>query len=727
MKKFFFIFLVSYSIGFSVVAQQNKSIQNKKLNNSAIQASSTAVPNDSIPKQKNLIVIGKNYGDSVVLRWAPAKATLWYFANKSGYAIVRYEVENKKLLRESKKNLSPDPIKPWTLNEWKKRALPSDSLAASAAELLYGQSKVDITNKSKNNGINLKGALNSNYELENKQGMALFLADQSAFLATGLGLRYTDKDFVKGKTYVYLIYARTDPKIVRSDSNAVMINTSEMMPLPEMPKITIEELDRTVKFKWNRQIASANFTGYFYERSEDNGKTYKRLNRQAYTQFTSENNPASNLTMELNDSLPVNYKPYYYRIIGVTAFGDYSKPTAPLLVMGRDRTPPSPPGPITAVNMLNTRVKISWTKKIHEPDFSGYLIGRGENATGPYMPLVLNPLPVSATEFIDSTASLHGTNYYVVSAIDTAGNAGTSIPAYVVMVDSIPPAKPVGLAGLVDTSGIVHLHWRVGKEPDLMGYLVYSANNASHIFTPVTRDFLADTTFADSITLATLTKHIYYKVVAFDKNRNPSPYSDVLELKRPDKVPPVTPVFNNFQLTDSTVVLNWVLSSSDDVASQILYRREKGKDWVPYAKLAVKINSYIDTDVKKHAWYEYSIESIDAAGLHSQKSFPLNVRIYDSGKRPAVQKLNVTKSSDGKSLQISWKYFEKGDFWFIIYRSVNGNDMMTYKNLKADLHSFNDNNLTKGSYQYSVKAVYKDGGESQIINSVPLNFIPTEK
>jgi len=726
MKKYFIVFLAFFLTCISVIAQQNKSLQNQKVNNSAFQSRKAVTPADSIPKQKNLIVIGKNYGDSVVIRWAPAKATLWYFANKSGYTIVRYEVENKKLLRESKKTLSPDPIKPWTLNEWKKRALPSDSLAASSAELLYGQSKV-TTNKSKTNGVNLQGALNSNYELENKHGMALFLADQSAFLATGLGLRYTDKDIVKGKTYVYIIYARTDPKIVRSDSNAVMINTSEIMPSPEMPKITVEELDRTVKFKWNRQIASANFTGYFYERSEDKGKTYKRRNRQPYTQFTSENKPAGNSTIELNDSLPVNYKPYYYRIIGITAFGDYGKPTAPLPVMGRDRTPPSPPGMISAVNLRNTRVKISWTKKLHEPDFMGYLIGRGENATGPYMPLVLNPLPVSATEFIDSTAALHGSNYYVVSAIDTAGNAGTSIPAYVVMVDSIPPAKPIGLAGLVDTSGIVHLHWRRGKEPDLMGYLVYSANSADHIFTPVTKDFLIDSTFADSITLATLTKHIYYKVVAFDKNRNPSSYSDVLELKRPDKVPPVTPVFNNFRLTDSTVVLSWVLSSSDDVASQILYRREKGKDWVPYAKLTVKINSYIDTDVKKHAWYEYSIEAIDDAGLHSQKSFPVNVRIYDSGKRPPVQNFNVVKSPDGKSLQLSWQYSEKGDFWFIIYRSVNGIDMMTYKNLKADQHTFTDNNLTKGSYQYSVKAVYKDGGESQIVNSVPVNFVPVEK
>jgi hypothetical protein len=131
--------------------------------------------------------------------------------------------------------------------------------------------------------------------------------------------------------------------------------------------------------------------------------------------------------------------------------------------------------------------------------------------------------------------------------------------------------------------------------------------------------------------------------------------------------------------------------------------------------------------VERNNWYEYSLEAVDDAGLHSDKSFPLNVKIYDSGKRPVVQNFNVIKNPDGKSLQISWKYSEKGDFWFIIYRSVNGIDMMTYRNLKADQHSFTDNNLTKGSYQYSIKAVYKDGGESQIINSIPVSFVPLEK
>jgi fibronectin type 3 domain-containing protein len=271
--------------------------------------------------------------------------------------------------------------------------------------------------------------------------------------------------------------------------------------------------------------------------------------------------------------------------------------------------------------------------------------------------------------------------------------------------------------------GAVRLSWNAGKENDIEGYRIYRANAKDQTFNPISST-IPDTLFQDTITLKTLTKHIYYKIVAVDRNKNNSSYSDILELKRPDIIPPVAPLFDKFVSGDKSMEIHWIRSSSDDVIKQILYRRTKEQDWKIVAQLAQNIMSYRDTLVERNNWYEYSLEAVDDAGLHSDKSFPLNVKVYDSGKRPAVNNFNVVKSPDGKSLQLSWIYSEKGDFWFIIYRSVNGSEMMTYKNLKADQHSFADGNLTKGSYQYHIKVVYKDGGESETINSLPVNFVP---
>ena len=673
MKKILFISVI-LTLTIAAFSQQNKSTP---------QSHNKNTPADSIPPIRNLQVIARSYGDSVVLRWAPAKATLWYFANKSGYNIFRYEVANKKVLIGTKKLLTTVPVKPWTLEEWKLKAQRNDSLAAASAQLLYGKSVAESPQKKKNEGENLQESLNKKYELENQHAMALFLADQSSLYATGLGLRFTDKSIVKGKSYAYAVFALTDPGVIKSDTSGVLINTSEITPSPEMPLVTVEELDRKVKFTWNRMMASMYFTAYYYERSEDGGKTFKRLNKRPYTQLAVE--PVTeNSTIELNDSLPENYRQYYYKIVGITPFGDLGKATPDLAVMGRDRTPPGAPEKIAAKNLNDNDVRITWSKKVREPDFSGFLIGRGENASGPFIPLNVRPISTNVFEFIDTSAVAHGTNYYIVSAIDTAGNAGLSIPAYVIMTDTLPPAKPMGLSGNVDSTGIVHIKWRLGKETDLMGYLVYTANDPSHTFTPVSQDFVVDTTFTDSTAIASLTKHVYYKVVAFDKNRNPSKYSDALELKRPDKVPPVAPLFNDFLVSDTSVVLNWVTSSSDDVVSQILYRREHGGEWKEYMKIDMNKNSFTDSKVNKQTWYEYCLEAIDDAGLHSQKSFPLNVRVYDSGKRPELSEFKVSKSQDGKSLILSWKYSAKGDYWFVLYRSMDGKEMMTYKNLSSD-------------------------------------------
>jgi uncharacterized protein len=723
-KILFTVFVLLMSI--YAIAQQNKKVTHVNKAN-PIAPQKVTPKADTMPRPHNIQILGRNYGDSVVLRWAPSKATLWEFANKAGYMIVRYEFVNKKLDMSTKEALTALPLKPWSLNEWKEKANRSDSLAAACAQILYGKSLAQLPQKGKSKGINLKEALNEKYELENRHALALFLADQSSFLATGLGLRFVDKKITKGKTYAYAVCAMTDPKIIKSDTSGVLINTSEILPIPEMPKVNVEELDRKVKFTWDRQMASMFYSGYYYERSSDGGKTFKRLNKHPFTQLASDQTLVSNSSIELNDSLPVNYKQYYYRIIGITPFGDLGKPTPNLPVMGRDRTPPGAPEKIAAKNIKDNIVKITWSKSIKEPDFVGYLVGRSDKATGPFFPLNTEPLPANATEYIDKDAIAYGTNYYIVAAIDTAGNAGSSIPAYAIIADTIPPAKPYGLSGKIDTTGIVHIKWQMGKEPDLLGYMVYYANDASHTFTPVSKDFVVDTTFTDSITLKTLTKHIYYKVAAFDKHRNPSPFSDALELKRPDKVPPVAPVFNNFLVTDTSVVLKWVTSSSKDVVSQILFRKEKGKTWEQYVKLAMNVNSYIDHKVKKHDWYEYSLVAVDDAGLHSEKSFPMNVRIYDSGQRPKIENFNVKKATDGKSLELTWKYPEKGDYWFVIYRSIDGHDLMTYKNIPSSQLYFNDTGLKKGIYQYSIKAVYKDGGESQQEKSGKIEFVPKSK
>ena len=110
MKKFLILFLICSSIASSVLAQQKSTLQIQKGRNSNVHQQKVKEASDTLPKRKNLIVIGRNYGDSIVIRLAPTKPTLWYLANKSGYTIIRYQFENKKILIATKKILGSAPI-----------------------------------------------------------------------------------------------------------------------------------------------------------------------------------------------------------------------------------------------------------------------------------------------------------------------------------------------------------------------------------------------------------------------------------------------------------------------------------------------------------------------------------------------------------------------------------------------------------------------------------------
>jgi uncharacterized protein len=669
---------------------------------------------DSIPEfqQHNLALLAKYYGDSVVLRWAPKNPLFWKESNNSGYVIHRYTVDESISGKEPiKVQLTESPVLPWSLETWQNRAEVGDTLAAMAVKILFEENLVATENMSMENIMNMK------IQQENLFGMALMLADNSPRIAEGLGLRLVDKEIEKGKVYVYTLHALVNNENFKSDTAAVLVETQELLPPPVLPPITVEQLDMAVRFSWDRSLSEAFFSAYFIERSSDNGLSFQKISNVPIIQPEARNAEMDNSMIYLTDSLPQNYIQYHYRIYGITPFGEEGAKSEILPVMGRDLTAPSPPEALQAENYQNNEVRINWTKTEFEPDFKGFLIGRSQNIEGPYVPLHELLLEKTENEFMDKEAVGHGTNYYVVAAIDTAGNSGLSVPAYVIMIDEAPPAMPIGLNGTIDSTGVVQLYWELGSEPDLMGYLVYYAHSPEHPFTPISEDFVADNSFADSIALQTLSKKIYYKIAAFDKNRNPSSYSEVLELSKPDLVPPVSAVFKDYRALGDRVNISWVPSSSEDLDHQLLFRRENDSDWEMIQTFEKEVEVFTDSTLVRGPQYEYSIVSVDDAGLKSEMSFPLVVRLIDSGQRSDIENLEIQILEEKGIIKLQWNYPETKDFYFVIYRNENDSGLLSYKLLEPEVREFEDIFLVQGLYEYGIKAVFDDGGESPMKKS----------
>jgi uncharacterized protein len=680
----------------------------------------TVAANDTIRKAKSFILMGKYFGDGVVLRWAPKTTEAWEKANTTGYEVYRfdYDVNDKQLLSHPVQ-LTAKPVKPLTLDEWKQQFKPADTSAAMAAELLYGK-KMETTGK-RGDHFSWEDNYTQHADMNNRLGLALLNAEIHPEIATGMGWKWEDKTAGKNKIYYYVLVAPS-LKEQGADTISLLVSTKQVYKKPAMLPVIAVPWDKAITLFWKRSVAARVFTAYYIERSDDNGKTFQQVNRLPY--ISSENDADRTEWMQYTDSLPENNQKFIYRVKGITAFGEISDPSPLATATGLDKNSPGAPLNVKAENTKGTQVKISWHKNEKEKDFAGYLVGRGNSVNGPFIPLDTVLLPATAEAYIDKYAVPWDKNFYIVAALDAKGNAARSMPAYAIMLDSIAPATPSGLAGTIDSAGRVHLRWAWNKEPDLQGYNLYASND-SRTFYVVNSDRISDSTYMDSITLKTLTRHIYYRICAFDKTGNPSHYSAILKLMKPDIVPPVAQQINHFLITDSSVHFSWVLSSSKDVATQIVWRKEKSNnDWLRIDSLNKDSSQYTDRHVQRLKEYSYSLTAIDSAGLSSPFTLPLQARIYDNGKRKGIDELKVDITEDHR-IRLSWKYTstDRAHISFMVYRDYKNGGFELYKRIGGDQNEFTDSILPgEGAYQYGLKVMTDDGGASAMIRSQKINY-----
>lgn len=656
------------------------------------------------PFESDTYLIARYAGDSIVLRWSTQKPGAWRESNKAGFKISRTELQADGSFDPSTfRDLVAAPIKPWPLEQWSTIAgqTSKDDMAKIAAQSLYGASMVPSI-----------GFVHQADEFVTRFSFATLAADMSPNAATALGLRYVDRDIQKGKSYVYRVISPVDPKVYKINPGVIVVSTSNESPTPQAIISELGEKERVIEVKWKRDFHQPFFSAYNIERSDDNGKTYKKMNRLPFIHPVAEKNPVSIEYMVYSDSVPVNYKTYWYRLIGITPFGELTTPSAPVRAMGKDKTPPAPPQNVKATHIGGSQVRVSWEYNKKEKAIRGFLIGRGNNPGKEFIPLTTEPLPAKTREFVDKTANTMASNYYIVAVVDTSGNASASLAQYAMIIDSIPPAAPAGLTGDIDTLGHVTVRWKQGSERDIRGYNVFYSNKSDHEFSLLTKTPLLDTVFRDTIQVRTLTKKIYYKVVAVDYNSNYSKFSQVLELKRPDVVPPSAAVMNDYKVTETGIELHWVPSSSEDLAKTVLYRMDgTSKVWKEIASYNVNKNltSYTDTTgLRAGNLYSYSLVCFDEDGLRSKRSVPIRIKYADFKSRVPVNVISA--KPEEKSIFVNWNYPVKGDYRFVLYRAVNGSAFDSYKSLSGNITTFTDKEVKKGGkYEYSVGVIYKDG------------------
>src|SRR5690606_1101602 len=303
-----------------------------------------------------------------------------------------------------------------------------------------------------------------------------------------------------------------------------------------------------------------------------------------------------------------------------------------------------------------------------------------------------------------------GNNFYLVEAIDTAGNISQSYPVFTALNDSIPPAKPVWVSGVMDSTGVVALVINPNTEKDLMGYRILRSNSPEHEFSSIIESFGNDsldytgiTEFKDTVSLETTTPYVYYCITALDNRYNESELSEYIAVKRPDIIAPVTPVILDVTVTDKSVSLLFAPSTSEDISYHIAFRRIMNNEkWDSLATLGSADSIFIDLNLKPNIMYEYALLAVDSSGLKSELSFPVNARPYYTGVLPVVKNLSVLFDEEKSNSILKWDYENLENVNFVIYRVFENNPPQRFATVsQSESRNFIDSKLSHGKGKYT--------------------------
>lgn len=661
-------------------------------------------------------LIARPLKDSILLRWAPDNSLLWEEANRSGYVLERITLmrDGKILNAPVHKILTQTPMLPQPLNQWE-IAVKSNKYAAIGGQALYGKT-FDLKNKR----VDLYSALIKVQERDTRFSFALFSADRSPEVAKLMGLWYTDSHVQNNEKYLYKIYLANSKS--KADTGYVYTGTSEFQPLPKPLDLKTSFANRKVNISWNQKYFRQIYNAYMLERSDDGGKIFHSVNNEPLVNLT----PSDKTDPELfyaTDSLPENHKTYFYRVRGLSSFGETSEPSDAVSGAGHPDISFTPY--ITEkLSVDNKKVTLKWEfPSAKNGEIAGFKLARSSNPKNNFAYVAKN-LSVETREFTDEHPLL--TNYYVIAAFNSSGEETRSMPVLVQLIDSLPPDPPVQLKGFIDSTGKVTLCWKRNTEEDIYGYRIYRANYATEEYSQITTAPVTDTCFIDKISLKTLTKSIFYRLMAIDQKQNHSAFSQPLEIKRPDKTPPVQPLFTTALSSEEGVHLEWINSTSEDVKSYALYRSIPGsQQWKLIAAFEASdsVARYTDKQADSVNYCAYTLIAKDFDNNESQPATPVNGKKIDTGIRSGIDKIFTDINREKGSIQLAWKKPQGIIYRYLIYRSKGANELTLYKSVDGTSEIFTDTYLEANTrYQYRIKVVFVDGSQSGFSKLVDLNY-----
>lgn len=659
-------------------------------------------------------IIARSLPEKVMLRWAVDQPLEWKKANEYGFWVERATISKNgvAVVPIERQLLSAIPIKPRPLEEWEELA-NQDKNVTVLAQALYGRSFE--TTAPRSGTLDQFTAMND--ELEQRFTFGLLAAEQNFQGALLAGWAIEDTSVVAGENYIYKV------SVALPEESTMIIKEKSIYASPDL----YEELpapiglagvfnDSSVLLSWNFNLLSSIYTSYLVERSEDN-TNFVQQNRQPIFNASEEK---EQVALYYTDSIP-NDKTFFYRVVGKTAFGEIGPPTE--AISGKAlKTLEFVPRIYKKEIPTDNKAILYWEFKDEgNALISKFQLHQGSKADGAYEMVVDN---IAITQRKINYDKLKRINYFKIIAVGKNGINSESYPAIVQPVDSIPPAAPVGLRGVMDTTGIVKLSWTKNLEDDLGGYRVFRSNNPKAEFSEVTNATFENEVYNDTVIAANLNKKIYYKLQAEDLRFNRSEFSKILIVDKPDVIAPSSPIINTYEVTTDGIQINWIPSSSDDVVAHHVYRKTNNATATTWEKVhETKIDTtFIDKEELIRNTYSYTVIAKDSVGLESAPANLVTVNWLGKNIEENDIKFTGTVNRELRFINLSWRVKNKDVQEYRLYRSESEENLKLYKTFEGSTTSYNDVSLEiNSSYSYGLQLILP-GGTTSLIKKIKLKY-----
>jgi hypothetical protein len=463
-------------------------------------------------------------------------------------------------------------------------------------------------------------------------------------LALALNIAYNDETAIVNNEYQYRIETTLNGK--KTVLGVTEPFKCSIFAPPAAPdSITVERTKKGIEIKWNNAIEKYYFYSVYEKKGE--GEWVVIENKIASTALPKKGKKPFVFRKASPDTA------YTYKICAYDYFGQQSVMSEEFKMPIQDFDPPAVPLLKLKVNSKKMAVYLSWSENVDD-DLSHYNILRSiDPESFTLNSIIKSEIPKEDTTYIDYPERA-GSYFYVVEAVDLAGNTARSLFVSGNVFDIRAPLAPKNLIAKVDT-GILMFMWDKNSDADLKGYRLFRSvadtNNADNQFVVVNSSLIDTNYYSEPMSKNVRSKFVYH-LCAVDSSYNVSKPSNLVLAQLPDVTPPVAPFIKKVYEVEKVLIIEWMPNVEADLAGYNLFKRKKG-DTSEFQQLNISlipktVSIYKDVEAERGQYYEYYLQAVDDNKLVSEQS---NIALGRLEFIPMEGKLIIKRSKVSKLTQ----------------------------------------------------------------------------